>query len=152
VKGRVGGPAASLSAGLTITPEFGVAILGRQFSEFSFDYSHDANYVIALAQYTPGGLRPLAFNAGFGWGNQHGDDPPYGDNGSGAVLAGGVALRLPSHSMFALSINADFVKSVSGTVQTVSGQGSSYHPMLFTIGLGLNIATASAKRPTAPHE
>ena len=152
VKGRIGGPAASLSAGLTITPSFGIALLGRQFTEFSFDYSHDANYVIALAQYTPAAIRPLVVNVGGGWGHQHGDDPPYGDNGSGAVVAAGVALRVPSHSTFGLTLNLDVLKTVSGTVQAATGQGSSYRPILFTFGLGLNIATAGPKPTRSPHD
>ena len=138
----MGGPSASLSFGLTITPRFGVALLGRAFSEFSFDYSHGASYYIGLAQWAP--VPGITLNAGLGLGKQSGDQPPDGDNGSGTVVAGGVAIRLPSKSAFGLALNADWIKTVSGTVQTASGQGSSYRPLLFTVGLGLNIAGSSA--------
>ncbi|HEY7236802.1 MAG TPA: hypothetical protein VH539_21760 [Gemmatimonadaceae bacterium] len=139
---RMGGPSASLALGLTITPSFGVALLGRAFAEISFDYSHSASYFVGLAQWAP--VPGITLNAGLGEGQQHGDDPPYGDNGSGAVVAAGVAIRLPSKSTFGLTLNADWIKSVSGTLRTASGQpGSSYRPLLFTVGLGLNIASAN---------
>jgi hypothetical protein len=138
VQHTIGGPSASLSLGATLTDRFGVALLLRKFSEFSWDQSHDADYFVGLAQYS---IRPgITLNGGLGYGAQHGDDAPYGDNGSGTVIAGGVAFRFPERSTFGLTLNVDWMKSVSGTVRTLSGPGSSYHPLLFTVGLGLNLA------------
>jgi hypothetical protein len=37
------------------------------------------------------------------------------------------------------------MKSVSGTVRTLGSPGSSYHPLLFTLGLGLNVAGSTAR-------
>ncbi|MFL5614901.1 MAG: hypothetical protein ACJ796_14655 [Gemmatimonadaceae bacterium] len=136
---KMGGPAASLSFGATITPRFGFAVLLRKFAEFSFEDSHEANYAIALAQYSP--APGLTLNGGLGYGSQFGDDPPYSDSGSGAVLGGGIALRLPPTSTFGLTLHVDWLKTVSGKARMRSDQpGTSYRPLLFTIGLGLNLA------------
>ena len=135
---RIGGPTGSLSFGTTITDRFGVGVILRKFSEFSFEWSHDADYAVGLAQYSP--APPLTLNAGLGYGAQHGDHPPNGDNGSGTVISGGIALRLPPKTMFGITLNMDWMKSVSGTVRTPSGPGSIYRPLLFTLGLGLNLA------------
>ena len=43
----IGGPTATLAVGLTLTPRLGIAVLGREFSEFSFDFSHSATYYLA---------------------------------------------------------------------------------------------------------
>lgn len=135
----MGGPTATAAIGLTVTRHLGFAVVGRAFSEFSFDNSHSATYYLALAQYSP--APPLTLNAGLGTSAQHGDDTSYGDNGTGAAVAAGVALRLPAHTTFGLALDVDWIKTVSGTRRTASGlQGSSYRPMLFTIGLGLSIA------------
>jgi hypothetical protein len=140
-RSKMGGPSASLAGGITITPRFGVAAQLREFAEFSFDYSHSATYIVGLAQYSRAGTDWLTVNAGLGYGAQSGDEPPYGDNGGGAVVVAGIAMRLPSASTFALTLNVDWMKSITGNVQTTSGQGgSSYRPLLFTIDLGLNIA------------
>jgi hypothetical protein len=145
---RMGGPSASLSVGLTITPRFGVALLGRAFSEFSFDYSHSASYFVGLAQWSP--APGVTLNGGLGQGAQHGDHPPDGDNGNGSVVAGGIAFRLPSKTAFGLTLNFDGIKSLSGTLRTASGQpGSSYRPLLLTIGLGLNIAATIAPQASS---
>ena len=136
---KMGGPTASLSFGATITPRFGLAVLLRSFAEFSFEASHDANYVVGLAQYSP--TPGLMLNGGLGYGSQFGGDRPYNDSGSGAVLGGGIALRLPPTSILGLTLNVDWLKTVSGTARMRSNQlGTSYRPLLFTIGLGLNIA------------
>jgi hypothetical protein len=143
-KPRIGGATASLSIGTTITQHFGIALLVHKFSEFSFEWSHDADYIVGLAQFShePG----LTFNGGLGTGSQRGDDPPEGDNGSGTVIGGGIAWRLPSKSTFGLTLTADWMKSVSGSVRTKSGQqGSSYRPLLITLGLGLNLALSDGK-------
>jgi hypothetical protein len=143
-RSTIGGPSVSIAAGLTITPRFGVGVLARQFAEFSFDYSHSATYYLGLAQFTPGTRRVIVFNAGLGVGQQHGDQAPYGDNGSGTVAAAGIALRVPPGSIFGLTLTADLIKSMTGTVTPASGRaGSTYRPLLFTIGLGLNIAGES---------
>jgi hypothetical protein len=141
---KVGGPAASLSFGETITPRFGLAVLLRTFTEFDFENTHDANYVVALAQYSP--APALTLNGGLGFGSQFGDDPPYSDRGTGAVIGGGIALRLPPTSTVGLTLNADWLKTVSGTARSRSDQaGTSYRPLLFTIGLGLNLAASASK-------
>jgi hypothetical protein len=146
----VGGISATIAAGLTITPRFGIAVLGRKFDEFSFETSHDATYVIGLAQLAPAPQRFIVFNLGIGSGIQHGDNPPYGDNGRGTVVAGGLALRVPSSSTFGLTLTADLIKSMTGALRTVSGRpSSSYRPVLLTIGLGLNISGETSRRP--PH-
>lgn len=140
VQHTIGGPTASLSFGATITQRFGLALLLRKFVEFNWDQSHGADYGVALAQYSP--TAGITLNEGLGYGAQHGDHTPYGDNGSGTVIAGGIAFRLPEQSTVALTVNVDWAKSVSGTVKTPSGPGSSYHPLLFTVGLGLNLAAS----------
>ena len=139
--GRMGGPSASLSMGVTMTQSFGVAILLRKFTEFSFEYGHDANYLVGLAQYSP--YPGIILNGGLGTGSQNGDHPPYGDNGSGTVVSGGIALRFPEKSTFGLTVTLDWIKTVSGTLRTAGQPGSSYRPLLFTLGLGLNIAGSS---------
>jgi hypothetical protein len=83
----------------------------------------------------------LTLNGGLGYGSQFGGDPPYSDSGSGAVLGGGIALRLPPTSTLGLTLHVDWLKTVSGSARTRSNQlGTSYRPLLFTIGLGLNLA------------
>src|SRR4051812_20152904 len=149
-RSAIGGPSASLAAGITVTPRFGVGVLAREFSEFSFEHSHSGTYYIGLAQFTPGPRQFIVFNAGVGVGQQHGDHPPYGDNGNGTVAAAGIALRVPSGSTFGLTLTADFIKSMTGTVRTAPGQvGSSYWPLLFTVGLGLNITSESIQPASA---
>ena len=144
-RGRIAGPSAQVVAGITLTPDFGIAVLGRTFSEFSFDISHSASYWVALAQYSPAGEHELTFNLGLGSGNQVGDPPPNGDSGSGAVIAGGMALRLPSSTLFGFTLTADVMKTVTGSLRAAPGQATSaYRPTLVTIGLGVNIA-GSAK-------
>jgi hypothetical protein len=141
---KIGGATASLSIGATITPRFGVALLLRKFEEFSFEYDHKAVYIVGLGQYSP--APGLTLNAGLGTGSQSGDDAPYGDHGRGTVIGGGVALRLPAKSTVGLTLTADWMKTVSGTRRTQSNQPTtSYRPMLFTIGLGLNITRRSAR-------
>jgi hypothetical protein len=127
----LGGPALTVAAGLALPQGFGVALLGRAFQAFSFDYSQGSKYVVALGQYTPPSLALLTLNAGAGWARHRGDD-----NGEGAVLAAGVALRLPARSRVALSVTAD-------AMQTVGGR-TSYQPQLFSVGLALSIASADA--------
>ena len=135
----IGGPSATAAVGFTVTPSIGFAVVGREFGEFSFENSHSATYFLALAQYV---IPPLTLNAGLGTSAQHGDHAPYGDNGTGAAVAAGLALRLPAHTAFGLTLDVDWIKSVSGTLRTASGlPGSSYRPTLFTIGLGINIAS-----------
>ena len=144
IQHRIGGPTGSLAVGTTVTDRFGVGLLVRKFSEFSFDYSHAASYVVGLAQYSIG--FGLTLNGGLGYGAQHGDRPPDGDNGSGMVVVGGVAWRLAPKSALGLTLNADYMKTVTGTLSTLgSAPGSSYRPLLFTLGLGLNVATSSEK-------
>jgi len=138
VQHTIGGPAVSLSLGTTLTDRFGIALLLRKFVEFSWENGHAANYVVGLAQYSP--TPGLTLNGGVGYGAQHGADPPSGDNGSGAVIGGGVALRHTARSTVGLTLNIDWMKSVTGRVRTLSGPGSSYHPLLFTVGLGVNMA------------
>jgi hypothetical protein len=113
-------------------------------SSWSWDKGHSANYVVGLAHYSI--EFGLTFNGGLGYGAQRGDDPPNGDTGSGMVIGGGVALRLSPKTRNSLTLNADWMKSMSGTVRTLGIRpGSSYHPLLFTLGLGLNGAAASKK-------
>ena len=144
---RFGGPSATAALGATITPRFGVAVLYREFDEFSFDYSHSGHYTVAFGQYllNPDQLVGVTINGGLGYGTQHGDEPPYGDNGGGPVLAGGLGFRLPTASTFAFTLNFDLMKTLSGNLRTPAGHGSTYQPLLFTIGLGLNIAGSSQK-------
>ena len=142
---RMGGPAVTGAIGLTLTNHFGLALAAREFSEFSFEQSHSATYFLALAQYTL--APPLRLNVGLGTSSQHGDHAPYGDNGTGSAVTGGFALRLPTNSTFGLTLEVDWIKTVSGTLRTASGlPGSSYRPMLFTIGVGINLADD----PTGP--
>ena len=144
---RFGGPSATAALGATITPRFGVALLYREFDEFSFDYSHSGRYTVAFGQYllNPDQAVGMTLNGGLGYGTQHGDEPPYGDNGGGAILAGGLGFRLPAATTFAFTLNFDLMKTLSGNLRTPTGQGSRYQPLLFTVGLGLNIAGSSQK-------
>lgn len=140
----IGGPSATAAVGFTVTPHIGIAVVGRAFSEFSFENSHSATYFLALAQFSP--APPLTLNVGLGSSAQHGHDVSYGDNGNGAAVAAGVALRLPAHTAFGLTLDVDWIKTVSGTRRTASGlPGSSYRPLLFTVGLGINIASDSTQ-------
>jgi hypothetical protein len=124
---------------MTLTRRVGLAVVGREFSEFSFENSHSATYFLALAQYSL--APPLTLNAGLGSSAQHGDHAPYGDNGAGAAIAAGLSLRFPTQSTFGLALNVDWIQTVSGTLRTASEvPGSSYRPRLFTIGLGVNLA------------
>ena len=135
----IGGPTATAALGLKVTERLGFAVVGRRFTEFSFENSHTATYYLGLAQVSL--APPLTLNVGLGSSAQDGQDVPYDDNGTGASVAAGFSLRLPSRSTFGLALNVDWIKTVSGTRRTASGlPGSSYRPMLFTIGLGLNIA------------
>lgn len=146
---KIGGPSATAAIGLTLTRRLGFAVVGRAFSEFSFENSHSATYYLALAQFSP--APPLTLNAGLGTSAQHGDHAPYGDNGAGAAVAAGFALRLPARSTFGLTLDVDWIKTVSGTLGTASGiPGSSYRPTLFTVGLGINLA-GDPDKPASPH-
>ena len=144
----IGGPTATAAIGLTVTGRLGFAVVGRAFSEFSFENSHSATYYLALAQFSP--APPLTLNAGLGTSAQHGDHPPDGDNAAGAAVAAGLALRLPAHSTFGLTLDVDWIRTVSGTLRTASGlPGSSYRPTLFTIGLGISLA-GDPDEPASP--
>ena len=131
-------------------PTIRCRILAPTVLGVSFEYSHAATYYLALAQLHTRPAAPYRVRASSGVGQQHGDQEPYGDNGSGTVAAAGVALRVPSGSIFGLTLTADLVKSMTGTVTRASGQaGSSYRPLLLTIGLGLNIAGQSSTPASA---
>lgn len=132
----------SVTLGLTITPRLGVAVLGREFSGWATMLDgHIARYVVVLGQYSP--VPGLTMNVGTGIGEQLGDPPPNGDNGRGSVVAAGLALRLPPARTFGLTLTADLIKTVSGSVKTVAGGvGSSYRPLLLSVGLGVNIAAS----------
>ena len=130
-----GGPIVSGAIGLTLPHGLGIALAGRAFQVFSFDVSQGSKYVIALGQYTPRNLAPLTFNAGMGWANHHGDQVSYTKDADDAVVAGGVALRLPARSRFALAVTADAVQSFGGT---------SSQPRLVSVGLALSLASARA--------
>src|SRR3954471_18738765 len=47
----IGGPTATFAVGLTLTKRLGLALVGREFSEFSFENSHSATHYLALAQF-----------------------------------------------------------------------------------------------------
>jgi hypothetical protein len=146
-RSRIGGPSLTLAAGVTVNPDFGIGLLGREFATLSYDYTHSASYLLAVGQYSPQWGRSVTLDFGFGVGHQQGDNPPYGDNGTGAVLDLGVTLRGPARGIFGLTLNADVLESVSGSLTTLPNQtGSAYHPTLITIGVGLSLAGSEAPR------
>lgn len=94
-----------------------------------------------------GGARPrrVAHGPQLRRGNQVGDAPPNGDSGSGTVVAGGMAVCLPSSALFGFTFNADVMKSITGSLRAAPGQpGSAYRPTLITLGIGVSLA-GSAK-------
>ena len=140
--GTIGGFTAAGAIGLTVTPKVGLAVVARDFTEFSFEYSQTSTYYIALAEYNPVPTLPLTINGGVGAGQHRGDNAPYGNNGSGSVLAAGLALRIPGgRSRAGLTVTADWILSVSGRSTASSGQTTPAHPSLLALGLGLNVAT-----------
>ncbi|HKW47513.1 MAG TPA: hypothetical protein VJN70_08705 [Gemmatimonadaceae bacterium] len=48
---RIGGPTATAALGATITQRVGVALLVREFDEFSLEESHSGKYLVGLGQY-----------------------------------------------------------------------------------------------------
>jgi hypothetical protein len=139
----IGGLAVSGSLGASFAHGLGAALLIRAFQEFSFDFTQGSRYIVPLVQYSPPRTTFVTVNAGVGWGTHHGDPVPYANNGDGAVLAVGLAVRIPSSGRVALSASGDVLQSVSGTHLSAAGQAAStYHPRLVTVGVGLSVASA----------
>jgi hypothetical protein len=138
-RGALAGPSVALALGATLPRGWGVAVQGRHFSEFSIEYSQSSRYGVVLAQYSPSGLAGLTLNGGAGWGDHRGGGGPYANEGSGAVAAAGVALRLPRRSAAGLSVTADLLQALGGDAGP--------RPRLVSVGLGLNLAGTTARRP-----
>lgn len=135
----IGGGSATAAAGVTLPNGFGVGLLGRAFNQFSYEYSLQSRYVIALAQYTPPAVSVLTLNVGGGQGRHSSNDPIVSSSdGTGTVLYAGTALRLPPRGGLAVSLTADVLQSIEGTPRS--------HPRLMSIGISLGAATPS---PTA---
>ena len=93
-----GGFSASLSGGYTIPYGLGLAVVGRGFAAFDLaGDSRRSSYLVALAQYSPPAASLLTLNAGAGW-TRFQPDATFTPRSEGAVLAGGLALRLPRRS------------------------------------------------------
>ena len=136
-KSAAAGPVLSAAAGVTLPRGFGLAVLGRAFQEVNFEHSQTSRYVVALGQYAPPGAAALTLSAGAGWGRHRGDSAPYANDGEGAVLAAGVALRLPARPALSASLTADLLQAVGGA--------TAYRPRQLTVGLGLNVATPTRR-------
>jgi hypothetical protein len=132
----IGGPVATAAIGLTLPRGFGVALVGREFDEFDLEFSQGSRYVVGLGQYTPPRVALLTLSAGAGWGHHHGEPSEIAINDRGAVVAAGVALRLPARSRFALSVTADVIQSIGGATMA--------RPRLISGGLALSMASARA--------
>jgi hypothetical protein len=132
----IGGPSLSAAGGVTLGRGFGVALLGREFQELTFDgASFKSSYVVALAQYAPDRVPLLSVNGGAGWARHS----SVSADGSGAVLYAGTALRLPPRSRFAVVVTADVVQSIHGS--------PSPHLRLLSVGLAIGAATSPLHRP-----
>lgn len=129
------GRALTGSAGLTLSRGLGVAVVGRAFHTFNFDFSRGSRYVIAIGQFTPSQARWLTVNAGAGRVSHDESDSPARYEGSGAAILFGAALRLPPLSRFALSLTSDMTHPVGG---------SGYRATAFSIGLGINISSGES--------
>lgn len=139
----IGGLTVSAAAGISFAHGVGAAVLTRAFQEFSFEYVQGSRYVVGLAQYTPPGTTFVTLNTGAGWGTHHGDSAPYANNGRGAVLAVGLAIRVPAGGRVAMSVSGDVLQSVSGARESaVGGTASRYHPRLVTVSVGLSVASS----------
>ena len=129
----LGGAMVTGAIGLTLPHGFGAALEARAFHVLSFEMSRSSRYVAALGQFTPQKFAPLTVNVGAGWArHRDADVPTNGD--AGAVLAAGVALRLPPHSQFGLAITTDVMQSIGGATTT--------RPRLLSVGLALSLASA----------
>jgi hypothetical protein len=133
----------SAAAGISFAHGVGAAVLARAFQEFNFDFVQGSRYVVGLAQYTPPRTTFVTLNAGGGWGTHHGDSAPYANNGRGAVLAVGLAIRVPAGGRVAMSLSGDVLQSVSGARESAGGRTASpYHPRLVTVSIGLSVASS----------
>jgi hypothetical protein len=131
----VGGVGATVVAGVTLPQGFGVGLLGRAFSQFSYESHLESRYVIALAQYTPPKVSFVTLNVGGGEGRHTSDEFLGTSNGSGPVFYTGAALRLPPRTGIAVSLTADVLQSIDGT--------PSSHPRLLSLGISLGASTSS---------
>jgi hypothetical protein len=135
---NMGGAVGAIAAGLTITPQFGVAVLGRAFSELTFEEhnnGHGSTYLMALGQFSPPTTSWLTLNLGGGYGHHSG-----GNSGAGAAVAVGFALRATGASPLGLTLDASVIQSVTGRAMGSNGQLTAYRPTLATVGLGLSLA------------
>jgi hypothetical protein len=137
---RVGGPTATLAGGLTITPQFGIALLARAFTEFTLeqtDNGQGSTYLMAVGQFSPPRASWFTLDAGGGYGHHTGNNV-----GDGAAVSTGFALRATGGSRFGVTLDLSVIQSVTGQTRsaTLGGQSTSYHPTLVSIDLGLSLA------------
>ena len=132
--GNSAGPAFSWAVGSTLPSGFGIAIAGRNFQEFSFEHAQHSRFVLLLGQYAPSAFRNLTVNVGAGQA-KHDSDPgdTYRNYFNGAVVSGGVALRMPARSRPAFTVNANILKRVGGATD--------FRPTTFSFGIGFNLST-----------
>ena len=136
----IGGASLSAAGGVTLRRGFGVAVLGRAFNQVSFESPfYKSRYVVALAQYAPPLVPLLSLNAGGGWVRHTGDIAADPSNGSGAALYAGSAVRLPARSSVAVTVVADVLQTIGGSLVS--------HPRLLSVGLSIGAATAPRHRP-----
>jgi hypothetical protein len=134
----VGGASLSAVGGVTLPHGLGVALLARAFQQFGFESPLNSRYVVGILQFTPSPAPVLTLNAGAGRGRHTAEQAADPNNGIGAVLYGGAALRVPPRGGLALSITADVLETVDGAPRP--------HPRLFSVGLAIGGATPASSR------
>jgi hypothetical protein len=111
----IGGLSLTRAAGITLPRNTGAAVVVHRFTEVSFDFSQQSQYVMVLGQLSPPHARGVTIGVGLGHGRYWGETGPYEHRGSGLVGGAGIALRAPPGSTLALSINASYIVAFTGT-------------------------------------
>lgn len=141
--GSIGGATAGLAGGLTITPQFGIALLGRAFSEITFEENNNgqsSSYLMVLGQFSPPTASWFTLSVGGGYGRHSGDNASHG-----AALSTGFALRATGGSPLGLALEVSAIQSLIGHTNGSNGLRTSYRPTLLTVGLGLSLAGPPAE-------
>ena len=121
----IAGLAGTASLGVTLPASTGVALVIHRFTEVSFEYSQQSQYLMIAGQYDPRnapivrrvlpGLSGVTINAGLGYGRYWGDQSsPYEHRGSGLVGGAGIGLRVPAGSLAGFSVSASYLAAFTG--------------------------------------
>jgi len=137
------GPGGSVAAGVTLPSGFGVAVEGRVFREFNYEYGQKSRYVQGILQYSPALDRRGTLNFGVGRSSHEGVSLPTANNGSATFVSLGASWRTSATATTSLMLNTSLTQAVAGT-RTVSSSGdrASYRPRLLVVGLGFSFASA----------